>query len=102
MKTSSSQPLFDELIHAPIRLRLCAGLATVQWAEFAQLRETLKISDSVLSKHLKQLSDVGYLQVERFLKAGRSHLRVSLTSKGRAAYVGHVAALRAITGTAES
>lgn len=88
---------FDELIHAPVRLRICASLAPLQWAEFAQLRDTLEVADSVLSKHLKQLSTAGYLRMERFAKGGRSHLRVALTTEGRKAYVGHVAALRAMT-----
>ena len=92
---------FDDLIHAPVRLRICAGLAPLQWGEFAQLRDSLGVADSVLSKHLKQLTDAGYLDVERFTKAGRSHIRVALTSDGRKAYVGHVGALRAITKTVE-
>lgn len=95
----SNQVKFDELIHAPVRLRICASLAPLQWAEFAQLRDSLEVADSVLSKHLKQLSDAGYLDIERFSKGGRSHVRVALTTNGRKAYVGHVAALRAMTET---
>lgn len=96
MSAPSSAAKFDELIHAPVRLRICASLAPVQWAEFAHLRESLGIADSVLSKHLKQLSDAGYLDIERFAKGGRSHVRVALTLDGRKAYVGHVSALRAM------
>lgn len=91
---------FDELIHAPMRLRICANLAPVQWVEFAHLRDALDVADSVLSKHLRQLADAGYVHLERFIKGGRSHVRAALTRKGRKAYVGHVAALRAITQTA--
>ena len=63
-----AEPHFDELIHAPLRLRICASLAPVQWAEFAHLKENLNVSDSVLSKHLKQLTDAGYIDIERFVK----------------------------------
>ncbi|ASN40450.1 MarR family transcriptional regulator [Arthrobacter sp. 7749] len=94
MSTPSNAPKFDDLIHAPARLRICASLAPVQWAEFAQLRAALAVADSVLSKHMKQLADAGYVEIERFSKAGRSHVRASLTLAGRSAYVGHVAALR--------
>ncbi len=97
MTKSSSDARFDELIHAPLRLRICASLAPVQWAEFAHLRGLLDVADSVLSKHLKQLADAGYVGIERFTKLGRSHVRVSLTKTGRRAYVGHVTALREIT-----
>ncbi|GAA4765499.1 transcriptional regulator [Citricoccus nitrophenolicus] len=97
MSAPSNVAKFDELIHAPIRLRICASLAPLQWAEFAQLREALDVADSVLSKHLKQLSTAGYLRMERIAKGGRSHVRVALTTEGRKAFVGHVAALRAMT-----
>lgn len=97
MTKSTSSARFDELIHAPLRLRICASLAPVDWAVFTHLKQILGVTDSVLSKHLKQLSDAGYVQVERFTKLGRSHMRVSLTTSGRRAYVGHVAALQEIT-----
>lgn len=96
MSAPSNPAVFDELIHAPVRLRICASLAPVAWAEFAQLRDALGIADSVLSKHLKQLVDARYAHIERFSKGGRSHARVALTVEGRKAYVGHVAALRAM------
>ena len=96
MSDPSNPAAFDELIHAPLRLRICASLALVQWAEFAQLRDALGVADSVLSKHLKQLVDARYAHIERFAKGGRSHARIALTVEGRRAYVGHVAALRAM------
>ena len=96
MSAPSSPAKFDELIHARVRLRICASLAPVQWAEFVQLRDALQVADSVLSKHLKQLTEAGYTFTERFSKGGRSHVRVALTGGGRKAYVGHMAALRAM------
>ncbi|MFL4473719.1 transcriptional regulator [Paeniglutamicibacter sp. MACA_103] len=96
MSAPSNPAAFDDLIHAPVRLRICASLAPVQWVEFAQLRDALGIADSVLSKHLKQLVDAHYAHIERFAKGGRSHVRVALTLGGRRAYVGHVSALRAM------
>jgi len=97
MTKPTSKARFDELIHAPLRLRICASLAPVDRAEFSHLKQNLGVADSVLSKHLKQLGDAGYVDIERFTKLGRSHVRVSLTTAGRRAYVGHVAALREIT-----
>ncbi len=94
MSAASDPAAFDELIHAPVRLRICASLAPVKWADFVQLRDALKVADSVLSKHLKQLVDARYARIERFAKGGRSHVRVALAAAGRKAYVGHVAALR--------
>lgn len=97
MSAVSDHGEFNELIHAPIRLRICTSLAPLKYAEFAQLRDSLGIADSVLSKHLKQLSEAEFIDVEKFSKGGRSHVRLMLTPNGRQAYVRHVAALRSLT-----
>jgi hypothetical protein len=46
-------PTLDAVIHAPNRLQICAVLTPLEEAEFQMLRETVGISDSVLSKHIK-------------------------------------------------
>ncbi|MFB9431073.1 transcriptional regulator [Streptoalloteichus tenebrarius] len=51
------RPRFDELIHAPNRLQVCAVLAAVGSAEFATVRDTVGLSDSALSKHVKLLQE---------------------------------------------
>ena len=90
-------PAFDELIHAPKRLRICAVLAASTAAEFATLREALEVSDSVLSKHLTALESVDYITTRRELRKSRQRVWVSLTPAGRRAYAGHVQALQQIT-----
>jgi DNA-binding MarR family transcriptional regulator len=92
---------FDELIHAPLRLQICAMLAPVQSLPFADIRDSLEISDSVLSKHLSALAEAGYVEVSRVRANSRSRRRVTLTKRGRTALRGHLAALRAITAVAE-
>lgn len=92
---------FDELIHAPLRLQICAMLAPVQSLPFADIRDTLRVSDSVLSKHLAALADAGYVSVSRVRADSRSRRRVTLTGAGHKALRGHLAALRAIAATAE-
>lgn len=42
------EPVFDEIIHAPVRLRICGLLRHLDEIEFAVLRETLMISDAEL------------------------------------------------------
>ncbi|MGW4501646.1 transcriptional regulator [Micromonospora sp. NPDC004336] len=85
---------FDELVHAPNRLRICAFLNATSSAEFSVLRDLLGVADSVLSKHLKVLQDGGYLTVSKPTGRGRVRTWVSLTPEGRRAYAGHVAALK--------
>ena len=95
-----SRPVFDEIIHAPNRLRTCAVLATVADAEFATLRDTLGVADSVMSKHLKVLQDAGYVTLTKPTGSGRVRTWVSLTPAGRKAFRGHVAELQRMAAIA--
>jgi DNA-binding MarR family transcriptional regulator len=86
----------DEHVVAPARLRLMTTLTAVSDAEFATLREALAVSDSVLSKHLSALEDVGYLRRHKGVHRGRRTTWISLTPAGRKALSAHVTALRAL------
>ena len=86
----------DEHIVAPARLKLMTTLTAVSEAEFATLRETLDVSDSVLSKHLGALEQVGYLRRHKGVRHGRRTTWISLTPAGRKALRTHVTALRAL------
>jgi DNA-binding MarR family transcriptional regulator len=86
----------DEHVVAPARLKLMTTLTAVSEAEFATLRETLDVSDSVLSKHLGALEEVGYLRRHKGVRRGRRTTWISLTAPGRRALRAHVIALRAL------
>lgn len=86
-------PVFDAVIHAPGRLQICAMLASVDDAEFATLRDAIAVSDSVMSKHIAQLEDAGYVAVRKATSNGRSRTWLSLTAAGRKAFAAHVAEL---------
>ena len=90
------KPRFDTLIHAPGRLQICAVLSAVDEAEFATVREAVEVSDSVLSKHLSALEDVGYVRRHKGIHRGRRTTWISLTPAGRKALSAHVTALRAL------
>lgn len=89
---------FDEVIHAPNRLQICAVLASVSQAEFSTLRESLDVADSVLSKHLKVLVDTGYVKLTKPTGTGRVRTWARLTKEGHAAFAGHVAELQRMAG----
>jgi DNA-binding MarR family transcriptional regulator len=89
---------FDLVIHAPVRLRLCAALDPVREIEFGALLTLLAISKSALSKHITVLADAGYVTQRRAVRDTRQRVWLSLTETGRSAYRGHVAALRRIVG----
>jgi DNA-binding MarR family transcriptional regulator len=88
---------FDQLIHAPARLRICAALDTVREIEFGTLLALLDISKSALSKHISMLTDAGYVAQRRAVRDTRQRVWLRLTPAGRSAYRSHVAALHHIT-----
>lgn len=96
-----TEAAFDEVIHAPHRLRMCALLAPVESMEFGAVRDELGVADSVLSKQLKALVDSGYASTTKAKgETGRARTWLSLTREGRRAFAGHVAALRELTEAA--
>jgi DNA-binding MarR family transcriptional regulator len=91
-------PHFDAVIHPPPRLQICGLLAAVDTMEFAAVRDRVEVSDSVLSKHVKQLEEAGYVRVSKATIASRQRTSLSLTREGRRAFDAHVAELRRIAG----
>ena len=92
------QPRFDSVVHPPPRLQVCGLLAAADSMDFATVRDAIGVSDSVLSKHVKQLEEAGYVAVGKATIASRQRTSLSLTKQGRAAFAAHVAELRRITG----
>lgn len=95
-------PKFDELIHQSTRLSIVALLAASDWAEFAFVRDSLGLSDSALSKHFSTLERAGYLTVERVADDRKRRVHVRLTTAGRDAFQGHIAAIQRIVDGASS
>lgn len=89
---------FDQVIHAPVRLRICAALNPVREIEFGAMLTVLDISKSALSKHIAVLADAGYVAQRRAVRDTRQRVWLGLTDDGRRAYEGHVVALREIVG----
>lgn len=88
-------PRFDEIIHPPNRLRICALLATAGNVEFAIIRDTLGVADSVTSKQLKILAEAGYVTIAKPTGAGgRARTWVTFTKAGQRAFRAHVAVLQ--------
>ncbi|MDX3455536.1 transcriptional regulator [Streptomyces sp. ME02-8801-2C] len=103
MSAETPDPLegFDATIHAPNRLRVCALLDTAGEAEFGLVQQQLDLSASVLSKHVTVLMDAGYVEQRKAVRDTRQRVWLRLTRRGRDAYRGHLAALRAIVGPSD-
>jgi len=93
-------PAFDPVVHAPLRLQICALLSQMTYAEFQVVRDALGVSDSVLSKHVKQLEEAKYVSQVKEAKNGRQRTTLMLTARGARAFTRHVATLQALASLA--
>src|SRR6266851_1141525 len=73
----------DELIHQPVRFSIVAALAAAQEMEFAFLRDTVVVSDSLLSRYLTQLEEAGYVAIRKGYVGKRPRTWLSLSARGR-------------------
>ena len=90
----------DTVIHPPTRLSIMALLATADEADFAFVRDSVGVSDSVLSKHGSALEAAGYVEIRKGHVGKRPRTWFRLTPSGRRAFAGHVKALQEIVGKA--
>jgi DNA-binding HxlR family transcriptional regulator len=86
----------DELIHSPVRLSVMAALRSADAVHFGLLRDTVEVSDSLLSKHLAALESAGYVEVTKGYVGRRPRTWYSLTPQGRQAFDVYLATLREI------
>ncbi len=88
----------NETIHAPVRFSIVAALAAAEQAEFAFVRDTVEVSDSVLSRQVAILETAGFVAVRKGYVGKRPRTWLSLTPDGRRVFTEHLAALREIAG----
>ena len=88
----------DDLIHHPVRVSLMAALAKAEELEFRFLRDTLGVSDSVLSRQASSLEEAGYITIRKGYVGKRPRTWMSLSALGRETFEEHVQALREIAG----
>jgi DNA-binding MarR family transcriptional regulator len=90
----------DELLTHAVRLSIVAALAGADRAEFALVRDSVEITDQMLSKQVALLENAGYIDVEKKRVARRVRTWLKLTDTGHVAYRNHIEALRSIAETA--
>ncbi|MFD7865288.1 winged helix-turn-helix domain-containing protein [Streptomyces sp. NPDC057682] len=89
----------DPVIHAPARLQIVSLLAAATEAEFGFVRDSLEISDSVLSKHAAALEKAGYIEIRKGYVGKRPRTWLKLSPEGRRAFAAYVDTLRSIVGS---
>jgi DNA-binding MarR family transcriptional regulator len=89
---------FDDLLNSPTRLSILAALSRLEDVEFAALRDSLEVSDSVLSKQATLLEAAGYVRIRKGHIGKRPRTWLAMSPDGRTAFSRHVAALHAVLG----
>lgn len=86
----------DENLLTPVRFSLMAALGRNTEIDFPTLRDLLEASDSVLSKSIAHLNDIGYVKVRKGFVGNRPRTWVRASPKGIRAFASHIDALGAI------
>ncbi|WP_285644438.1 transcriptional regulator [Lentzea sp. NBRC 102530] len=92
----------DQLLLDPTRLAIVSLLAAAEWADFGFVRDSVKLSDSALSKQITTLSKNNHVEVRKGYVNNRPRTWISLTDSGRNALADHIAALQAIAENART
>ncbi|WP_239155248.1 transcriptional regulator [Amycolatopsis sp. FDAARGOS 1241] len=93
---------FDQLLLDPTRLAIVSLLAAAEWAEFGFVRDSVKVTDSALSKQVTTLPKNDYVEVRKGYVGKRPLTWLSLTATGRATLAEHISALQAIAEKARA
>jgi DNA-binding MarR family transcriptional regulator len=84
------------LVNERVRLGILSALAVTDALSFADLKQTLGVTDGNLSIHARKLEEAGFVACEKSFQDRRPLTQYALTAKGRAAferYLGHMEAL---------
>lgn len=88
----------SEVLHQPVRFSIAAALARTETMDFKDLRNTIQVSDSVLSKQLSTLEKSGYVDIRKAFVGKFPRTSVKLTAVGHEAWEHHMETLRRIAG----
>ena len=88
--------MIDELFLSRVRLAVVAELVNADWITFSALQSSIEATNGNLGTHLVKLVEAGYIREEKRFVGRRPQTCFGLTRVGRAAFLRHVEALRAI------
>jgi DNA-binding MarR family transcriptional regulator len=89
----------DSVIHQPARLQIMSALCQLSETErvdFSYMKDLIGLTDGNLGAHLATLEGKGYIALTKEFVVRKPKTFISVTPAGRAAFSGHVAALKAI------
>lgn len=81
----------DDIIHGRVRLAVMAFLSGAGEADFNELKTKVGGTDGNLSVHLRKLEEAHYVSVKKGFRGRRPQTTVTLTKKGREAWIAYIA-----------
>ena len=84
----------DDVIHGRLRLGIMAFLSTAGSADFTLLKNRLQATDGNLSVQLRKLEEAEYVTIDKAFVGKKPQTTVTLSPKGRTAYIGYLDAMR--------
>jgi DNA-binding HxlR family transcriptional regulator len=96
----SELPDLNPVVHGKLRLAALSLLLTVEEAEFTWLREKTGSTDGNLGAQMLKLEEAGYVAMEKRFAQRKPQTVYRMTSAGREALAGYVAALKRLLGGA--
>ncbi len=86
----------DKLIHEPARLKIMAQLYVVEKADFLFIMRQTGMTQGNVSGHLSKLENANYIKVKKGYVGKRPQTMLSLTEKGRRAFIHYIHVMRQI------
>lgn len=80
----------NDVIHGRLRLAIMAYLSGSGTADFNELKKKIGGTDGNLSVHIRKLEEAGYLSVVKSFAGRKPQTRMSLTDKGRKAWIAYI------------
>lgn len=80
----------NDVIHGRLRLAIMAYLSGAGTADFTELKRKIGGTDGNLSVHIRKLEEAGYIGVEKTFAGRKPQTRMSLTEKGRKAWIAYI------------
>lgn len=84
----------DDLVHQRTRLGILTVLAEAGRSDFTYLRETLRLTDGNLGRHLEVLSEAGLVTIDKVFEKRRPRTWLTITPSGRGALEFQLAAMQ--------
>jgi len=96
-ESKGSMPMeIDKLVHEPARLKIMAQLYVVEKADFLFIMRQTGMTQGNVSGHLSKLENANYIKVKKGYIGKRPQTMLSLTAKGREAFIHYIHVMRQI------